>query len=124
MKILFIGDIVGRSGRLALTECLDRLVDIHNVDLVVANGENAAAGFGLTPDIARELFDGGVDVITSGNHIWDKREIYEYFAKQPRLLRPANYPEELPGSGVLLLPAAKTPRASARGRDPFRTALP
>jgi len=100
VKILFIGDIVGRSGRLALAECLGRLVDIHNVDLVVANGENAAAGFGLTPDIARELFDGGVDVITSGNHIWDKRDIYPWLDSMPGLLRPANYPEGAPGRGA------------------------
>ncbi|HEY7745914.1 MAG TPA: TIGR00282 family metallophosphoesterase [Desulfuromonadales bacterium] len=100
MKILFIGDIVGRAGRLALVSRLDRLIDLHNVDLVVANGENAAAGFGLTPDIARELFDLGVNVITSGNHIWDKKEIYPWLDSRPNLLRPANYPEGAPGHGV------------------------
>ncbi len=83
MKILFIGDVVGRAGRLALADRLGRLIDIHQVDLVVANGENAAAGFGLTLDVARDLFDAGVDVLTSGNHIWDKKEILRYL-DQPR----------------------------------------
>lgn len=100
MKILFIGDIVGRAGRRILSEKLDRLIDRHYIDLVVANGENAAAGFGLTAPIARELFDSGVDVLTSGNHIWDKREIYETLDREERLLRPANYPGNLPGRGA------------------------
>ncbi|BCR04172.1 2',3'-cyclic-nucleotide 2'-phosphodiesterase [Desulfuromonas versatilis] len=99
MNILFIGDIVGRTGRMALASRLDRLVDRHLVDLVVANGENAAAGFGLTMDIARELYDLGVHVITSGNHIWDKKEILGYLPAQKRLLRPANYPAGTPGRG-------------------------
>jgi len=99
LKLLFIGDVVGRPGRQALERKLDRLVDRHQVDMVVANGENAAAGFGLTLDIARELYDAGIDVITSGNHIWDKREIYSYLDAQPRLLRPANYPSAAPGRG-------------------------
>jgi len=99
LKILFIGDIVGRTGRRALACRLDRLIDIHNIDLVVANGENAAAGFGLTVDIARELFDLGIDVLTSGNHIWDKKEILDYLDRQERLLRPANYPGDPPGTG-------------------------
>ncbi|WP_298039239.1 TIGR00282 family metallophosphoesterase [uncultured Desulfuromonas sp.] len=99
MKILFVGDIVGRPGRLALSSILGRLVDIHAVDFVVANGENAAAGFGLTVDIARDLYDFGVDVLTSGNHIWDKREAYDYLDRQERLLRPANYPPGAPGRG-------------------------
>lgn len=99
MKLLFIGDVVGRPGRQALSRRLDRLIDRHLVDLVVANGENAAAGFGLTLDVAKELFDLGVDVMTSGNHIWDKREIYGYLDQQSRLLRPANYPGSPPGRG-------------------------
>ena len=99
MKLLFIGDIVGRPGRMALASRLGRLVDRHSVDLVIANGENAAAGFGLTLEVARELFDQGVDVMTSGNHIWDKREIFEQLESDPRLLRPANYPPGLPGRG-------------------------
>lgn len=100
MKILFVGDIVGRSGRRILGERLGRLIDLHYVDLVVANGENAAAGFGLTAAIARELFDSGVDVLTSGNHIWDKREIFDTLDREKRLLRPANYPGDLPGRGA------------------------
>jgi metallophosphoesterase (TIGR00282 family) len=99
LKILFIGDVVGRPGRIALASRLDRLVDRNNIDLVVVNGENAAAGFGLTADLAREFYDLGVDVLTSGNHIWDKREVYDYLDSQKRLLRPANYPSGLPGRG-------------------------
>ena len=99
MNILFIGDIIGRTGRRAVESRLHHLVDAGNVDLVVANGENAAAGFGLTVNIAAELYDLGIDVITSGNHIWDKREIYDYLDREPRLLRPGNYPPGLPGRG-------------------------
>jgi 2',3'-cyclic-nucleotide 2'-phosphodiesterase len=99
LKILFIGDVVGRPGRLALAGRLGRLVDRNNIDLVVVNGENAAGGFGLTANLAREFYDLGVDVLTSGNHIWDKREIYDYLDSEKRLLRPANYPDGLPGRG-------------------------
>lgn len=99
MKLLFIGDVVGRPGRQAVARQLDRLIDRHLVDFVVANGENAAAGFGLTLDTARDLFGTGIDVLTSGNHIWDKREIYGYLDEQPKLLRPANYPPGAPGIG-------------------------
>ncbi len=100
MKLLFIGDVVGRAGRKMLTDQLDRLIDRYMIDLVVANGENAAAGFGLTAPVLRELFDAGVDVVTSGNHIWDKREINDALEREPRLLRPANYPPGLPGRGA------------------------
>jgi 2',3'-cyclic-nucleotide 2'-phosphodiesterase len=100
LKLLFIGDVVGRTGRHALSCRLHRLIDEQRVDLVIVNGENAAAGFGLTAKIAEELFDMGVDVITSGNHIWDKREIYEHLDREERLLRPANYPPGLPGRGA------------------------
>ncbi len=99
MKLLFIGDIVGRAGRKMLTDHLDRLIDKQMIDLVVANGENAAAGFGLTASVLHELFDAGVDVVTSGNHIWDKREINDALERESRLLRPANYPPGLPGRG-------------------------
>lgn len=99
MKLLFIGDIVGRAGRKMLTEHLDRLIDRQMIDLVVANGENAAAGFGLTVGVLHELFAAGVDVVTSGNHIWDKREINDALERESRLLRPANYPPGLPGRG-------------------------
>ncbi|MCD6580615.1 MAG: TIGR00282 family metallophosphoesterase [Desulfuromusa sp.] len=99
MRLLFIGDIVGRAGRRTLVDHLDRLIDRHLVDLVVANGENAAAGYGLTASVLRELFDSGVDVVTSGNHIWDKKEIMPILDQESRLLRPANYPPGLPGCG-------------------------
>jgi metallophosphoesterase (TIGR00282 family) len=99
LNILFIGDIIGRTGRRAVESRLHTLVDSRRVDLVVANGENAAAGFGLTANIAAELYDLGIDVLTSGNHIWDKREIYDYLDRESRLLRPANYPPGLPGRG-------------------------
>jgi len=99
VKLLFIGDIVGRSGRKALADHLDGLVDRFMVDLVVVNGENAASGYGLTASVLDELFAAGVDVVTSGNHIWDKKEIVPFLERDKRLLRPANYPSNLPGRG-------------------------
>ncbi len=102
VTILFIGDIIGKPGRQALSRELHRLVDRHHVDLVIANGENAAAGFGLTVDIARELFDLGVHCITSGNHIWDKKEQIPQVLADPRILRPANYSAGVPGCGSAL----------------------
>jgi 2',3'-cyclic-nucleotide 2'-phosphodiesterase len=108
VRILFIGDIFGRPGRTIVRERLPELVKQHSVDLIIANGENAAAGFGITPALAEELFELGIEVLTSGNHIWDKREIIEYFetadgnpySPARRLLRPANYPSLLPGWGL------------------------
>ncbi|MDF1579707.1 MAG: TIGR00282 family metallophosphoesterase [Desulfuromonadales bacterium] len=100
MKLLFVGDVVGRCGRHALTTQLDRLIDRHLIDLVVINGENAAAGFGMTVDVARELLKMSVDVVTSGNHVWDKRDIYPLLDSEPKLLRPANYPAGVPGRGA------------------------
>jgi metallophosphoesterase (TIGR00282 family) len=100
VKILFIGDIIGRPGRQLIRDLLPRLVDQHMIDLVIANGENAAAGFGLTPDVVSELFDLGVDVLTTGNHVWDKRDGLVCLDQEPALLRPANYPEGAPGRGV------------------------
>ncbi|NJC89135.1 MAG: TIGR00282 family metallophosphoesterase [Desulfuromonas sp.] len=99
MKILFIGDIVGRPGRQMIARHLASLVDRHLIDLVVANVENAAAGFGVTPDVVAELFDAGIDVMTTGNHIWDKKESFPILEQEERLLRPANYPPGLPGKG-------------------------
>src|SRR5215471_14632110 len=81
------------------------IVAAERVDLTIANAENAAGGFGITPALADELFGYGLDVLTSGNHIWDKREIYDYFPRQPRLLRPANYVDDLPGRGVVVVTA-------------------
>lgn len=99
MKILFIGDIVGRPGRTLVRDLLPRLVDRHAIDLVVANSENAAAGFGLTRDVVAELFSAGIDVMTTGNHVWDKREGLECLDREEALLRPANYPAGTPGRG-------------------------
>ncbi len=105
MRILFIGDIFASAGRGIVADQLGRIVSTEKIDLALANAENAAGGFGVTPLIAEELLKLGLDVLTSGNHIWDKREILEYFPNQPRLLRPANYPEELPGRGVTVVKA-------------------
>jgi metallophosphoesterase (TIGR00282 family) len=103
VNILFIGDIVGRPGRQALGQVLHKLVDKYQVDLVVANGENSAGGFGITPDTARELFDLGVHVITTGNHVWDKKESSGFLDREPAVLRPANYPPGVPGHGSALV---------------------
>jgi len=100
MNILFIGDIFGSPGRRIVADHLQDIVATNQIDLAIANAENSAGGFGITPAIAEDLFALGLDVLTSGNHIWDKREIFDYLARQPRLLRPANYPEG-PGSGVI-----------------------
>ena len=99
MRILFIGDIVGRAGRRAVFAKLREVQAAEEIDLTIANCENSAAGFGTTPPIADQLLAAGVDVLTSGNHIWDKREIVPYLDRQPRLLRPANYPDA-PGAGL------------------------
>ncbi len=99
MNVLLIGDIIGRPGRTALRRGLDRLRKKVDLEFVIANGENAAAGLGLTAELAREIIDSGVDVITSGNHIWHKKEITGFLEDEPRLLRPANYPEGAPGRG-------------------------
>jgi metallophosphoesterase (TIGR00282 family) len=98
-RLLFIGDIVGRPGRELVRRGLSALIAHHQIDLVVANVENAAAGFGVTPDIADDLMSYGVHVMTGGNHTWDKKEIVPYFEDQPRLLRPANLPAGAPGRG-------------------------
>ena len=100
MNILFIGDIFGSPGRRIVADHLQDIVQSNRIDLTIANAENAAGGFGITPSIAEELFALGLDVLTSGNHVWDKRELFDYFARQPRLLRPANYPEA-PGRGAI-----------------------
>jgi metallophosphoesterase (TIGR00282 family) len=100
MRVLFIGDIVGSPGRNIVHERLADIVAQRQIDLVIANGENAASGFGITPRLAEELLKGGIDVLTGGNHSWDRKEILEYIPHEPRLLRPANFPEGNPGSGV------------------------
>jgi len=99
MRILFIGDLVGSPGRDLVTKNLAEITRQHSVDLVIANGENSAAGFGITPKICEELFHAGVEVITGGNHSWDRKEILEYIVNEPRLIRPANFPNS-PGRGL------------------------
>lgn len=107
MNILFVGDIFGSAGRHIVSEHLPQLLETHAVDLLVINGENSAGGFGITPSIAEEIFDLGAHVITTGNHIWDKREVFEYLtvpetshARGRRIIRPANYTTKAPGYGV------------------------
>ncbi len=132
MRILFVGDIVGNPGRRILKNVLPRLRGEYLPDLVIANGENCAGGVGLTPSTAEEIFRAGCDVITGGNHTWDKREILPLLESHPRLLRPANYPDPAPGGGVCLCEGRDgTPAAvvNLMGRvfmnltdDPFRAA--
>jgi metallophosphoesterase (TIGR00282 family) len=97
-----LGDIYGRPGRKIVSQFLPDLVKQYKPVLVVANGENAAGGFGLTRNVAEELFALGIDVLTSGNHIWDQKEMYHYISEEPRILRPANYPPQVPGASVYL----------------------
>ncbi|HEX5549415.1 MAG TPA: TIGR00282 family metallophosphoesterase [Nitrospira sp.] len=105
MKVLFIGDIMGEPGRRAVARMVPRLVSQRQIDVVVGNGENAAGGFGITPELAEELFRVGLSAITTGNHAWDKKEILDYFPRERRLLRPANYPEGVPGQGSVIVQA-------------------
>jgi metallophosphoesterase (TIGR00282 family) len=102
VKLLFIGDIFGHAGRGIVADHLADIRSSQGIDVVIANGENSAAGFGITPGVADELFHHGIDVMTSGNHIWDKKDILDYIARQPRLLRPANFPPGAPGAGVYI----------------------
>lgn len=99
IEVLYIGDIIGSPGRVAVKRLLPGIITDYGIGLVIANGENAAGGFGITPSVADELFGLEIDVITSGNHIWDKKEIIEYIDGNHSLLRPANYPNGVPGSG-------------------------
>jgi metallophosphoesterase (TIGR00282 family) len=100
MNLLFLGDIVGKPGRLAVRQLLPKLIHRERADFVVANCENISGGAGVEPDACRELLDAGCDVLTSGNHIWRKREINDYLDREPRLLRPANFPAGAPGRGA------------------------
>lgn len=102
MNVVMLGDIVGRPGRNVVAQFLPELKDKYEPVLIVANGENAAGGFGLTGKIAHELFELGIDVLTSGNHIWDQKEMYTYIDNEPRILRPANYPSSVPGQSVYI----------------------
>jgi hypothetical protein len=131
MKILMIGDICGRPGRRILAEALPRLRREHGASLVIANGENAAGGVGITEDTAEEIFKAGVDVITGGNYTWHNRDAYAFLDAHPRLLRPANYPPGAPGRGAVTVDAGggKAGILNLQGRvfmgeldDPFRAA--
>jgi metallophosphoesterase (TIGR00282 family) len=129
MRILFIGDVVGRAGRAAVNDRLPGLIKDWQLDLVVVNGENAAGGFGITETIYTELVDAGADAITLGNHAWDQREALVFIERAPRLIRPLNYPQGAPGRGAALIDAKNGKRAliiNAMGRifmealdDPF-----
>jgi metallophosphoesterase (TIGR00282 family) len=103
MRIMFVGDVVGRPGRQICSQLIPKLRTQYGVDLVLANGENAAGGFGITPRVLEELLSSGIDIVTSGNHIWDRKEIYEVMDKEERLLRPLNYPPGVPGRGSCLV---------------------
>jgi hypothetical protein len=131
VRILFVADVIGNPGRRAAKGLVRLLRQQLRADLVVLNGENSAGGFGITPEIVRELLDLGVDVITTGNHVWDKPEILPLLDQEPRLLRPANYPPGNPGRGVTVVEAAGVRVAvmNLQGRifmppidDPFRGA--
>jgi metallophosphoesterase (TIGR00282 family) len=102
MRVLFVGDVFGKPGRKILREKLAKILDDREVDFCLANVENAAGGFGITPQITEELLGLGLDVLTSGNHIWDKKAIIPYLTQQPKLLRPQNYPSSSPGTGTFL----------------------
>jgi metallophosphoesterase (TIGR00282 family) len=106
MKVLYIGDIMGEPGRRAVARAVPRLVSQRKIDVVIGNGENVAGGFGITPELAEELFRMGLSAITTGNHAWDKKEILDYFPRERRLLRPANYPDGVPGQGSLVIETA------------------
>ena len=107
MKILMVGDVVGKPGRYFFMEQTSELKQTRKIDLVVVNGENAAHGKGLTPNIFDELIKGGADVVTTGNHIWDNPKVMEIIDTEPFLLRPANYPEDTPGKGFCVYPVGK-----------------
>ncbi|HLO00610.1 MAG TPA: TIGR00282 family metallophosphoesterase [Pyrinomonadaceae bacterium] len=100
MNVLMIGDVVAKPGRLAVLERIQDLREQYSIDLAIMNAENLAGGFSVTPSLCEQLFDAGIDVMTSGNHIFDKKEAIPYIAKQPRLIRPANYPPNTPGNGI------------------------
>ncbi len=132
MRILFVGDIVGAPGRQIVRDRLADIVAQRQIDLVIANGENSASGFGITPRLAEELLKMGIDVLTGGNHSWDRKEILEFLPHEPRLLRPANFPEGNAGSGLYMGTAkngVKYAVLNLQGRvfmtpidDPFRKA--
>lgn len=108
LRVLFLGDIVGKAGRQAVEQCLPFLKKQFAPDIVIANGENAAGGIGITPEIAEQLLNGGIDVLTTGNHAWKEKAIYTYLDAETRILRPANYPPGVPGRGWAVYPVGQT----------------
>src|SRR5436305_15245951 len=116
MRILFVGDVVGRSGRAAVTERLPALKRDWKLDYIVVNGENAAGGFGITEQIYTEMIDAGADVISGGNHSWDQREALAFIERAPRLIRPPNYPPGPPRRGTVLFENASGPRGPVINR--------
>ena len=119
MRILFLGDVVGRSGRDAVGAALPKLREALGIELAIVNGENASHGFGLAPDMAQALFAAGADVITLGNHSWDRKELIPYMAQEPRVIRPLNYPPGTPGAGSVVVQVSDGRRAlvvNAMGR--------
>ncbi|MDI6709633.1 MAG: TIGR00282 family metallophosphoesterase [Thermoanaerobacterales bacterium] len=112
MRLLVIGDVVGRPGRRAVREWLPGLKADHGIDLVIANGENVAGGNGITRETAQELFACGVDVLTMGNHVWDKREVLGFIDREPRIVRPANYPPGTPGLPFGIYPTVRGPKVA------------
>ena len=113
MRLLFLGDMVGRSGRNAVIEKLPGLIDKLKADFVVVNGENAAGGFGITEQILHDTLEAGADVVTTGNHVWDQREALSFAPREDRFLRPANYPPGAPGLGANIYEARNGARKSA-----------
>ena len=105
MRVMFIGDIVGRPGRRAVKEMLPSLIVQHKPNLIIANGENAAGGKGITRKTADELFSSGIDILTMGNHVWDQKEVHDFIDGEQRMIRPANYPLDTPGRGYLIAKA-------------------
>ena len=131
MNVLVIGDVVAKPGRMAVLDRIQDLREQHNIKLAIMNAENLAGGFSVTPSLCEGLFSSGIDVMTSGNHIFDKKEAIDYIAKQPRLLRPANYPPNTPGSGIWtgVVDGVRVAVMNLMGRvfmppsdDPFRVA--
>lgn len=133
MKLLFVGDVVGKTGRMALKALLPKLTEKYKIDMVVVNGENIAGGFGLTESLVLELFSLGVHVVTTGNHVWDKKDFVRHIAKDNRVLRPLNYPPGVPGYGSIILTLKGGPKVAVvnvSGRVfmypldcPFRTTM-
>ena len=112
MRILFLGDIVGEPGRKSVIKFLPIIQKEHAIDFTIVNGENSAGGRGITPNIANDLFKAGADVITTGDHVWDQRELADHLSKENRILRPINYPDGVPGSGLIII---DTPLQAASG---------